>query len=114
VGVNVNTLSDVSYNSDNESLDNDSDVPTTSLCKPLRSFAVVVTSDSETSTEKEENSEPKSSDDETSDVQCKTDKKPSSEPFLGTTGLNIVTDNPESVAEVVRSIIGDDLILLFT
>jgi len=49
-----------------------------------------------------------------SDVWCKTDKKPSNEPFLGTTGLNIVIDNPESVVEVVSSIIVDDLILLFT
>jgi hypothetical protein len=41
-------------------------------------------------------------------------KKPSNESFLGTTGLNRVTDNPESVAEVVSSIIGDDLIQLLT
>jgi hypothetical protein len=27
-------------------------------------------------------------------------KKPYNEPFLGTTGLNIVTDNPESIVEV--------------
>ena len=53
-------------------------------------------------------------DDETSDVWCKMDKKPSNEPFLGTTGLNIVIDNPESVPEVVSSVIGDDLILLLT
>jgi len=39
-------------------------------------------------------------------------KKPSNEPFLGTTGLNIVTDNPQSVAEVVSSINGDNLIQL--
>ena len=38
-------------------------------------------------------------------------KKTSNEPFLGTTGLNIVIDNPESVVEVVS---GDDLILLLT
>ena len=48
-------------------------------------------------------------DDKTSDEWCKTDKKPSNIPFLGTTGLNIVIDNPESVAEVVSSIIGDEL-----
>jgi len=30
-------------------------------------------------------------------------KKPSTKPFLGTTGLNIVIDNPESVVEVVNS-----------
>jgi hypothetical protein len=42
-------------------------------------------------------------------VWYKTDKKPSSEPFLATTGLNIVTDNPESVVEVMSSIIGVDL-----
>ena len=48
------------------------------------------------------------------EVWCKTDKKPSNEPFLGTTGLNIVNHNPESVVEVVSSIIRDDLILLLT
>jgi len=47
----------------------------------------------------------------TRDVWCKTDKKTSNEPFLGTTGLNIVIDNPESVVGVVS---GDDLILLLT
>ena len=36
------------------------------------------------------------------------------EPFPGTTGLNIVIDNPESVVEVVSSVICDDLILLLT
>jgi hypothetical protein len=45
-------------------------------------------------------------------VWCKTDKKPNNEPFLGTTGLNIVIDNPESVVEVMSSVIGEDLILL--
>jgi hypothetical protein len=45
-------------------------------------------------------------------VWCKTNKKPSNEPFLGTIGLNRVIDNPESVVEVVSSIIGEDLILL--
>ena len=45
---------------------------------------------------------------------CKTDKKPSNDPFLGTTALNIVIDNPESVAEIVSSIIGDELIQLLT
>jgi hypothetical protein len=109
----ADTASDVSDNSD-ESLDSASDVPTTSLCKQLRFSAVVVTSDNETSTEEEENSEPESSDDVTNDVRCKTDQKKSNEPVLGTTGLNIVTDNPESVAEVVSPIIGDDLILLLT
>ena len=41
-------------------------------------------------------------------------KKPSNEPFLGTTGLNVVIDNPEPVVEVMSSIIGDDLIQLLT
>jgi hypothetical protein len=41
-------------------------------------------------------------------------KKPSNEPFLGTTGLHIVIDNPESVVEVLNSIIGDDLLQLLT
>jgi hypothetical protein len=47
-------------------------------------------------------------------VWCTTDKKPSDEPFLGTTSLNIVIDNPESVEEVVSSVIGDNLLQLFT
>jgi len=41
-------------------------------------------------------------------------KKNSIEHFLGTTVLNTVIDNPESVAEVVSSIIGDNLIQLLT
>jgi len=83
----ADTPSDVSDNSDNEILDSDSDIPTTSSRKELRPSAIVVTSDSETNTEEEESSEPESSDDETSDVWCETDKKPSIEPFLGTTVL---------------------------
>ena len=45
---------------------------------------------------------------------CKTHKKPSNKPSLGTTDLNIVIDNPESIVEVVKSIIGDLLIQLLT
>jgi len=108
------THSDVSDNIDNENLDSDSDVSATSSLKQLPSFVVVVTSDSETSTVEEESSELENSSDKTSDVWCKTDKKPSNEPFLETTGLNIVIYNPESVVEVVSSIIGDNLILLLT
>jgi hypothetical protein len=47
-------------------------------------------------------------------VWCKTDKKPCNEPFLGTRGLNIITDNHEFVVEVMSSVIGDDLIQLLT
>jgi hypothetical protein len=48
-------------------------------------------------------------------VWCKTDKKkPSNGPFLGTTGPNIVIDNPESDVEVVSLIIGNDLIQLLS
>jgi hypothetical protein len=95
-------------------LDSDSDTPTTSLHTQLQSSAVVFSSDSETSTEVEEISEPESSDDKTSDVWCKTDKKSSKEPFLGFTVLNIVIDNLESVVEVLISIIGADIIQLLT
>ena len=63
--------SDVSNYSDGESSDIDSDVATSSR-KQLRSFVGVVTSDSETSSEEEESSEPGNSDDKTSDVWCKT------------------------------------------
>jgi hypothetical protein len=48
---------------------------------------VFFASGSETSTEEEKSSETESSGDKTSDFWCKTDKTPSSEPFLGTTGL---------------------------
>jgi hypothetical protein len=44
---------------------------------------------------------------------CKVDK-PSNEPFLASIGLNIVIDNPESVDEVVSSVIGANLIQLLT
>jgi hypothetical protein len=47
-------------------------------------------------------------------VWCETDKKPSSGPFLGTSGVNIVFDHVVSVADVVNTIIGDDLIQLLT
>jgi len=80
---------------------NDSDVPTTSSRKQLRPSAVVFTSDSETSAEEEEGGELESSDDTISDMWCKTDKKPSNEPFLRTKGQNIVIDNPESAVAVV-------------
>jgi hypothetical protein len=40
-------------------------------------------------------------------------KKPNNEPFFGTRGLNIVIDNPESVVEIVSSIIGDYLIITY-
>jgi len=41
-------------------------------------------------------------------------KKPSIVPFFGTSGVNIVIDHPVSVADVVNTIIGDDLIRLLT
>jgi hypothetical protein len=41
-------------------------------------------------------------------------KKPSNEPFLGTTGLIVVIDNPQSVVEIMSSVIGDHLIQLLT
>ena len=89
--------------------DSDSDVPTASSHKQFQLPTVVLTSNSDTNTEEEENSES-----ESSDVWCETDKKPSSGPFLGTAGVNIVFDHPVSVADVVNTVIGDDLIRLFT
>ena len=108
----VDTCSDVSDNSVNDVLDSDIVIPTTSSRKHLQPSAIVVTSDSETSTEEEESSELECCDDKTSEMWCKTDKKPSIEPFIGTTGLHIVTDNPESFVEVGSSVIADDLIQL--
>jgi len=52
--VYADTHSDVSDNSDNESLDRDSDVSATISHKQLRSSIVVATSNSETSTTEEE------------------------------------------------------------
>jgi hypothetical protein len=65
-------------NSDNETVDSDSnnDVPTTSSHKQLQPSAVVVTGESETSTEEEGSSEPKSSDDKTSMCGVKVIKNP--------------------------------------
>jgi flagellar hook-basal body complex protein FliE len=73
--LHANTRSDVSDYSDNESMDRDSDISATSSGKQFRSSVVAVTSDSETSTKEEESSELENSDDKTSDVWCKTDKK---------------------------------------
>ena len=72
-GLYAETRSDVSDNSNNESLDRDSDISATCSRKQLWSSVIVVTSDSETSTIKEESSELENSDDKTSDVWCKTD-----------------------------------------
>jgi len=63
------TRSDVSDYNDSESSDSDRDIPTSSR-KQLQSSVVVVTSDSEKSTIEEE-----SSDNITSDVWCKMNKK---------------------------------------
>jgi hypothetical protein len=80
-----------------------SDVPTANSHKKFQPPTVVLTSDSDTNTEEEENSES-----ETSDVWCETEKKPSSGPSLGTSGVNIVIDHPVSVADVANTIIDDD------
>ena len=64
----VDTCSVVSDNSDNESLDRDSDISAPSSRKQLWSSVIVVISDSETSTIEEESSELENSDDKTSDV----------------------------------------------
>jgi hypothetical protein len=98
----------VSDNSDNEILDRDSEVHTTSLCKQLRSSAVGFASDIETNSEEQENSEPESSDCKTSDVCCITNQKPITKSFIGATVLNIITDNSEFVLQVVRSIDFDE------
>jgi hypothetical protein len=108
----ADTCSDVSNDSDNEIVDSDSDVPTTSLHKQLRPSAVVFSSDSETSTVVKKIGNRRALMIQVMCV-CKTDK-PSNEPFLGSTGLNIIINNPESVVEVVSSVIGADLIPLLS
>jgi hypothetical protein len=105
----ADTFSDVSDKSESQFLDSDSDVPTASSHKQFQLPTVILTSDSDTNTEEEENSES-----ESSDVWCETDKKPSSVPFLGTSGVNNVFDHPVSVADVVNTVIGNELIWLFT
>jgi hypothetical protein len=77
----ADTRSDFSDDSDNDILDSDSDVPKISSYKQLQPFAIVVTSDSETSTEEEESSEPDSSDDKTSDALCKNYKNAQAFPW---------------------------------
>jgi hypothetical protein len=105
----ADTCSDVSDDTEGEFSDSDSDVPTTSSHKQFQPPTTVLTSDSDTNTEEEENSESDSS-----DMWCETDKKPSSDPFLGTSGVNIVIDHPVSVADIVNTITGDELIQLLT
>jgi hypothetical protein len=55
-------------------------------------------------TQAQENSEPESSDDSTSDMWCKAEEKPNIKRFLGTAVLHIVIDNPECDVQVMRSI----------
>jgi hypothetical protein len=108
----ADTCCNVSDDSEGEFLDSDSDsdVPTASAHKQFQPPTVVHTSNSDINTEEEENSES-----ESSGVWCETDKKkPSSGPFLGTSGVNMVTDHPVSVADIVNTIIADDLIQLLT
>jgi hypothetical protein len=105
----ADTCSDVSDDTEGEFLDSDRDVPTASSHKQFQPPTVVRTSDSDINREEEENSES-----ENSDVWCETDKKPSSGPLLGTSGVNIAFDHPLSVVDVVNTIIGDDLIQLLT
>ena len=85
--LNILAYADVSDDSEGEFLDSDSDsdsdVPTASSHKQFQPRTLVLTSDSDTNTGEEENSES-----ESSDVWCETDKKPSSCPFLGTSGVN--------------------------
>jgi len=109
----ADTYFDASDDRDNEILDSDSDVPTTSVHKQLLPCYIVFSNESEKSTEEEESSELESSDDKTSDMWCRTDEKPSNEPFLGSTGLSIVIDNPGPV-EFVSLAIGGDLVQLLT
>jgi len=68
----MDTCSDVSDDSVNDILD--SDVPTMISSKQLQPSTIVVTSDSETSTEEEENNVLDRSDDKTSDVWSENDK----------------------------------------
>jgi hypothetical protein len=86
----ADTCSDVSDDSEGEFLDSDSDsdVPTATAHKQFQPPTVVHSNDSDANTEEEENNEL-----ESSDVWCETDKKPSSGPFLGTSGVNIVIDH---------------------
>jgi len=93
----ADTHSEVSHYTDDESSDSDTDISANSSRKQLWSSVVVVIIDSETNTLGKESIELENSDDKTSGVWCKTDKKPSNETFLGTTVLNIIIDNPESV-----------------
>jgi len=62
----TNTCSDISENSENEILESDSDVATTSLCKQLWPSAIVFSSDSEKSTQEEGSKDPEGFGDKTS------------------------------------------------
>jgi hypothetical protein len=68
------------------------------------------TSNTETSTYKEESKELENDDhcdDGKGSMWSKIDKKLSDQYFQGNTGLNIIIDNPETAVEVVSAITGD-------
>lgn len=95
----------------------DSDITTTSVSRQSLLCPSVFMSDSKTSTDKAKSSESDNSDhsdDEKNCLWCKTDKKPSNECFIGSLGVNKITENPQSVAEVVSAIKSDHLIQLCT
>jgi len=77
--------------------------------KQLQPRTVVLTSDSDTNTKEEENSES-----ESSDVWCETDKKTKQWSFPWNLRCDLVVDHPVSVADVVNTIISDDLIQFLT
>jgi hypothetical protein len=93
----ADTNCDVSDNSDIESFDSDSDIPTTSYvnnCDLLPKFLLVTVKQVQ-KRKKLVTWRAQMIQHVTCGVWCKTDlKKQSDQPSLGTTGLNIVIDNP--------------------
>jgi hypothetical protein len=102
--------------SDSESSDTetvDSNLPTKSVWKSSQ-FRLGDRSDSEPSnTDSSDSETSEQSDIETVDGWSKRDNTPNVEGFSGNPGVSVNTENPTNIAQVVSTMIGNDLVELF-
>jgi hypothetical protein len=106
-------LSDVSgiISGDTETVD--SNFPTKSVWKGSQSPAGDGSDSGPSSRDRSDSGISKQSYTETVGGWSKSDKTPNAEQFLGNPGVNVDTDDPSGITQVVSVVMGDDLIQLF-
>jgi hypothetical protein len=106
-------LSDISDSESSDTGTVDSNLPTKSAWKSLQS-RLGDSSDSEPSnTDSSDSETSEQCDTETVDRWSKCDNTPNVEGFLGNPGVSVNIENPTDIAQVVSTVIGDDLVELF-